>query len=240
MSRTAQLISVGTLLAGPAAIIVAWLSLMALPHSSGMLLSQDWSSLVVRLSTWALAAWGGWWSVCCLLAGSARLLAARGRRVPHVLGRVPRRALAATGIMLGATLTQVAPAVADHGRIAAASIGPTATHANSDGHPVSPAWPIPEEGQNTAPGPQDADETTPFSTDLPARRLPAGLGAPTRDEIEVRAGDTLWFIATRHLGPTATDQDISEEWQRWYRSNRDVIGADPSLLTPGQRLLPPA
>ncbi|MFE9775494.1 transglycosylase family protein [Streptomyces sp. NPDC005931] len=42
----------------------------------------------------------------------------------------------------------------------------------------------------------------------------------------VRAGDTLSGIAARH-GTT---------WQRLYAANEDVIGADPDVILPGQRL----
>jgi resuscitation-promoting factor RpfA len=63
--------------------------------------------------------------------------------------------------------------------------------------------------------------------------LPAG-------DIVVQAGDTLWSIATRALAPGSSATDITAEWHHWYAANRDVIGADPGLIYPGQRLRPPA
>ncbi|MFC5657532.1 LysM peptidoglycan-binding domain-containing protein [Streptomyces nogalater] len=42
----------------------------------------------------------------------------------------------------------------------------------------------------------------------------------------VREGDTLSTIAARH-GST---------WQRIYAANRAVIGDDPDMIVPGQRL----
>ncbi|MFI8349407.1 transglycosylase family protein [Streptomyces sp. NPDC085596] len=42
----------------------------------------------------------------------------------------------------------------------------------------------------------------------------------------VREGDTLSTIAARH----------GVSWQRVYDANRSVIGADPDLIVPGQRL----
>lgn len=81
----------------------------------------------------------------------------------------------------------------------------------------------------------------------PARQSTAQVGlvsttaAPTStDEVVVHRGDTLWDIAARHLGEHATDQDVAEAWPRWYAANRDVIGADPDLIHPGQRLVVPA
>jgi nucleoid-associated protein YgaU len=57
--------------------------------------------------------------------------------------------------------------------------------------------------------------------------------------VVVHEGDSLWSIAARHLGPTTTDAQIAAEWPRWWAANRDVIGPDPSLIYPGQRLRPP-
>ncbi|MFF4898741.1 transglycosylase family protein [Streptomyces sp. NPDC001068] len=47
-----------------------------------------------------------------------------------------------------------------------------------------------------------------------------------RGDYTVREGDTLSEIAERH-GTT---------WQRLYAANRTVIGGDPNLIVPGQRL----
>ncbi len=55
----------------------------------------------------------------------------------------------------------------------------------------------------------------------------------------MRRGDTLWALAARRLGPDATDAEIAAEWPRWYGANDAVIGSDPDLLLPGQRLSPP-
>ncbi|GAB7107390.1 resuscitation-promoting factor protein RpfA [Streptomyces phaeofaciens JCM 4814] len=48
----------------------------------------------------------------------------------------------------------------------------------------------------------------------------------SRGDYTVRAGDTLSTIAARH-GTT---------WQRLYAANKAVIGGDPDLIMPGQRL----
>lgn len=52
----------------------------------------------------------------------------------------------------------------------------------------------------------------------------------------VRRGDTLWTIAARILPNTADTAEITAAWHRWYQANRDVIGDDPNLIRPGQRL----
>ncbi|QFQ96249.1 LysM peptidoglycan-binding domain-containing protein [Streptomyces phaeolivaceus] len=48
----------------------------------------------------------------------------------------------------------------------------------------------------------------------------------SRGDYTVRQGDTLSGIATRH-GTT---------WRQVYAANRAVVGADPNLIVPGQRL----
>ncbi|MFF5499418.1 transglycosylase family protein [Streptomyces aquilus] len=52
-----------------------------------------------------------------------------------------------------------------------------------------------------------------------------GRGA-SHGDYTVRAGDTLSTVAARH-GTT---------WQRLYAANKAVIGGDPDLIVPGQRL----
>lgn len=61
----------------------------------------------------------------------------------------------------------------------------------------------------------------------------------TTDAVVVRLGDSLWAIAAAHLPPGASAASIDASWRQWYAANRDVIGADPNLVIPGQVLLPP-
>jgi nucleoid-associated protein YgaU len=63
------------------------------------------------------------------------------------------------------------------------------------------------------------------------------LGAPV---VVVRPGDTLWDLAAAHLPPGAGPARVTACWHRIHELNRDVIGEDPDLILPGQRLhLPP-
>ncbi|MEW2042281.1 LysM domain-containing protein, partial [Streptomyces sp. NPDC005534] len=48
----------------------------------------------------------------------------------------------------------------------------------------------------------------------------------SRGDYTVREGDTLSVIAARH-GTT---------WRKIYAANKAVIGGDPDLIVPGQRL----
>jgi len=65
---------------------------------------------------------------------------------------------------------------------------------------------------------------------------PAGQGT----EVTVRPGDSLWSLSAARLGPFASDVDIALDWPRLYQANREVIGANPHFLRPGQVLrIPP-
>ena len=69
---------------------------------------------------------------------------------------------------------------------------------------------------------------------------PPRPAASAHDLVTVRRGDSLWTIAARHLGPDASDAQISREWPRWYAANRDVVGEDPDVILPGVQLRPPS
>jgi resuscitation-promoting factor RpfA len=88
---------------------------------------------------------------------------------------------------------------------------------------------------------QSTNETEPGSRPGgPARR--SGRSA-VADEHVVATGDSLWLIAARRLAATGADLDdaaIAAEWPRWYAVNADLIGPDPDLIHPGQRLVAPS
>jgi nucleoid-associated protein YgaU len=51
--------------------------------------------------------------------------------------------------------------------------------------------------------------------------------------VTVQAGDTLWGLAEEHLGN-------GDRWPEIYALNRAVVGADPDVIQPAQRLRLPA
>lgn len=88
--------------------------------------------------------------------------------------------------------------------------------------------------------------TSPFSPKEPATPKPAAPAkaaesprGTTAKSIVVQRGDSLWDIASRHLGEGATHADVAREWPRWYEQNRAVVGSDPDLIHPGQQLTAP-
>ncbi len=72
---------------------------------------------------------------------------------------------------------------------------------------------------------------------LPDR--PVASTPPQARSVVVEPGDTLWAIAARSLAPGASDAEIARACSRWYETNRAVIGDDPDLIHPLQRLNPP-
>ena len=160
------------------------------------------------------------WAVTCAIA----LLAARGRpeaattRVPVVVRRL---VLAACGAALagavhgpaGAT-PEKSPRAEPHGTTVAGL--PLPDRALGDGLATSPAARLSRGGR---PG------------------SPAETGAAV---VVVRPGDTLWDLAAAYLPPGAGPARVTACWHRIHELNRDVIGDDPDLILPGQRLhLPP-
>jgi hypothetical protein len=82
----------------------------------------------------------------------------------------------------------------------------------------------------------------PMVAQAPSPRLLTSTPGPASSsgEVVVHRGDTLWGIARLRLGPGASDAEVARAWPRWYAANREVIGADPGHLLPGQILVAPA
>lgn len=147
-----------------------------------------------------------------LLTGRAR------RRRGRLPAAVRRMVLAACGLSLAAGL---------------ASPG----HARSgDPHPADLLVGLSLPDRVTAAEPRGS--TASFDRSSPARRPSTGP-APTTHEVTVRPGDTLWAIASRTLPPAAGPGEVERRWQAIYEANVGLIGADPHLIRPGQRLVLP-
>ena len=84
--------------------------------------------------------------------------------------------------------------------------------------------------------------TTPTAPTAPTAEQRATAVAGTREaggdvRYVVRPGDSLWSIARVH---PAADDDVDQRWRAIWAANRDVVGADPDLIHPGQALRLPA
>ncbi|MET1021507.1 MAG: LysM domain-containing protein [Arthrobacter sp.] len=185
-----------------------------------------------------------WWVMSFAIAVGAALLERSGKvRAASAAGKftpafMRRLALAAVGLQLltaplaTASTLPAAPG-AEASTPAAASAGWTPTPA-----PAPPAVPP---GTSVAAHPQwrplsPVIEPGPL-TGRPLRlQQPGGEGT----EVTVRPGDSLWSLSADRLGPFASDVDIAMDWPLLYQANRDVIGANPHFLRPGQVLrIPP-
>ena len=81
------------------------------------------------------------------------------------------------------------------------------------------------------PQPQVAEAATPASSPSAPRTVAEAAPVGVETYVVV-AGDSLSKIALRLLGNAG-------EWQRIYEANRAVIGANPDLIRPGQKLAIP-
>ncbi len=151
------------------------------------------------------------------------------------------------GAACAAALRHAAPATVRHAVALALGLGValgsagTASAASPLPRPPSTAgsaaldWPVAVPGahqRGAAVSTPDAAPATP-GLDWPA---PARSAAAA---VVVEPGDTLWDLAAERLPRAATDAQIAAAWPSWWSANRQVIGDDPDLLHPGQRLRPP-
>jgi hypothetical protein len=74
---------------------------------------------------------------------------------------------------------------------------------------------------------------------LPSPARPLGGRPVAQPRLVVRPGDALWRLAEDRLPPTATAAEVADLVLRLHRRNREVIGPDPDLIRPGERLVVP-
>jgi LysM repeat protein len=185
----------------------------------------------------ALAVMTYGWLVGCLAITAATALpgwlgqAARSAQavlVPICVRRLVAGVLGAGMAFAPLTATSAAPAgstasaLSDHDSGDQSGVIPNPLQASASSPGVSGVLPK----MNTPARPHHA--TTP----------PRGDGRP--NIVVVRPGDTLWGIAAEHLGGHPRAAVVAAEWPRWWAANRVVIGSDPDLIHPGQRLRTPS
>ena len=180
---------------------------------SGAVARDPFDAVLVEFCEVAVAGCAAWlWLATAVTAAYA----VRGRRAGHrgVPGAVRTLVLAACGVALVGGLG--APAHAGHG-------GRTS----------------PVEG---LPLPDRATTTTHVSRVFARAAAQQDRARPVRREpsvVVVRPGDTLWAIARADLPPEADDTTVAARARQIHLANRAVIGADPDLIRPDQRLLMP-
>jgi hypothetical protein len=198
--------------------------------------ADDPSSAITLAASWGAELVCGYLLAATLLVAASRVLRTRGplrlRFAPTTLVRLVDAAIG-TSVAV-AVVAGSAPAWATGpGGGAARSGAPTAASVSV---PVAD-WPA----LSVAADPASPRAVQPSPAALQARSRARGRPAPTRGvaALVVRDGDSLWTLTRRWLGADATRAEVAVQWPRLYAANRAVIGPDPDLIHPGQRLVPP-
>lgn len=149
----------------------------------------------------------------CAAAGSRANAALQRWGAPLV------RRIAAGAVVAGLTIAPVAAAAPS----APDDLGWQAGSEESSAPRAEPAQPAP-----------DVDKPAPAPGETAEDRAAGPSGSST--EHVVGPGDSLWSITATALGPGATDEQIVRAWPLVYETNAERIGADPSLIHPGDAL----
>ena len=207
--------------------LVAWSGIRSVDVASATV-----SEMLVPLAAALGAACGGGLTISGIALALAPARSGVRRRAAVMTPLAWRRLVAiaiGSGVSLGAALP--AAAVSDAGWV---DPGPRAARAaTSDAGWVGQAAVAPE-------------PLAPRERHHPVLGGPAG--APVQG-VEPRAakrtlthvvtsGDSLWAITAHIRG--GDEGEIASAWPELYAANRDVVGADPDLLEPGQVLTIPA
>lgn len=210
----------------------------AMAHPASWAATAGFEDALVQaagLAAWACLLW--------LTGGIGLLLVAR---VPGAVGRLGdrlavallplalRRAVEATlGVALVAgTVSGPAPASAQ-----APTPTPTPATASGAGPLERPVPTTPSPLSSAAPS--APSRPGPATAGVPPLMTPATGTSSAPAPVVVEPGDCLWRIAADYLGDAPDDAAVDRAWRRWYAANRRVVGADPDLIHPGQRLVPP-
>jgi len=217
-------------LALAAAFVLTWAAPAPAEILTALRSPQDWvGRRGADHAVLTVTAAAGWlllgWLVTGLAITALTALPGMTGHAARLLARVmlPRAARQALAVALGVGLVTAGAGAAG------ADPPPVPSGASAPGATVD--WPV-------QPPLVEPPQTAPPSTGPPAGG-PPGFGDPVDGAVLVRSGDSLWSIAAARLGPRAGSGEVAAAVHGWYAENRAVIGADPDLILPGQRLLPP-
>lgn len=204
-----RLLGLTALLATAAAHLARWAQTLAPPREA------DFPTLLTELAAWTLVA-GCAWASALLLAAAAEAGTGghlRATRLFPCPGVVRRWAF----MLLGAAVVCAAPVPAQAEQWSAPP------EAGFVGLPV-PARP-------------DGAVQVAGRSRVPATTSRAPVDRHRR--VVVQPGDSLWDLAADRLPQPTDERAVAAAVAAMYRVNRDVVGPDPDLLRPGQRLVVP-
>lgn len=220
------------------------------------------AATLIGAALWCAAVWLGLGLIAAFLAHRPGRLGLLGARLAaRMLPRALNRALAGA-VGLSVILTPVAAGATSTGTSASTAVGTVtstapSTAATPGDFSSPPVWPtdLPDRLTPAKPPTPTPTATTPTATTpsatTPTMTTPTATVAPDAPpatvtpateprSVTVAAGDSLWLIAARRLGPQASPQQISASWPQWYAANRALVGPDPALIQPGTVLQAPS
>ncbi len=205
---------------------------------------------LLSLVAWCLAAW---LVLTVVLIAGAHLPGLAGRALAAVSRRVApaavRRAVEVTlGLTVAVGTLGASPALAapgpPHGPAGApaVSLDWAAVAPTEAGAPRNLDWPDTTGTGTTAREQARSAPTAPEPAAAAAAAAEQAASAPG-EPVVVRPGDTLWDLAEQDLAARGlgapTDAEVAQAWPSWWAANREAVGDDPDLLSPGTHLTPP-
>ena len=173
--------------------------------------AQAPDALLVWVATWGACLIGGYLLVVAIALVVAHLISTDGPAVRVLEAMTPAVVRRAVNALLG--------------------IGVSAS--------LVVATPAASEAATGSPGPAPSPSAIPSSLAWPVASPAEHPPPPTASAfVVVHSGDTLWGIAARHVRQPSAAR-VARAWPRWWAANRAVIGPDPDLIHPGERLRSP-
>ncbi|MDO5672191.1 MAG: LysM peptidoglycan-binding domain-containing protein [Actinomycetaceae bacterium] len=88
--------------------------------------------------------------------------------------------------------------------------------------------------------PQDVTLSPQPPTPTPKTQATPSPQFQASDSHTVKPGESLWSIAAAHLPEELrNDSTVAKEWPKWYAENQELIGSNPHMIYPGQKLRTP-
>jgi hypothetical protein len=180
------------------------------PHGLPDLARTPLDLALTDLAALALLGCAGWlWLVTTVVVTGVLRGGVAGPGPHGVPAGVRRVVLVACGVALVGGLTQPSQAAGPH------------SHSTHRGHLTALAGlPLPDRAV----------------ADAPSRSPIEHLRSEPERTVLVRPGDSLWSLATRDLPAGSPAPLVAERWHAIYAANRSLIGPDPDVIVPGQRL----
>jgi hypothetical protein len=197
---------------GPSLLLLPDVLALSRAIRGGTLAEVPFDQVLTQFCAVALVGCAAWlWLTTAFVAGGAAC--GRRARPPGVPRAVSRMVLAACGVALMGGLG-------------------TPAHAG-DGAGKSPldGLPLPDRATTTT-------QVNRVFARAEARHVASHPVRRPPPVVVVRPGDTLWAIARAGL-PRPDDDQVAARVREIHQANRAVIGADPDLIRPGQRLRMP-